>query len=34
MNDLDEWAPEGALNAVGKPEKILRYQVSAYDGMR
>ena len=34
MNDLDEWAPEGALNAVGQPEKILRYQESAYVGMR
>ena len=29
----DEWAPEGKPKKVGEPEKILRYQKSAYDGM-
>lgn len=29
----NEWAPEGELKAVSEPEKILRYQESAYDSM-
>ena len=36
MEDRDEWAPEGALNAdaqVGKPELALRYQRPAYVSM-
>ncbi len=30
---VGEWAPEGELKRVGEPEKILRYQESAYVSM-
>lgn len=33
MEDRNEWASEGKLNEVGKPEWILRYQESAHDGV-
>lgn len=33
MDGRDEWAPEGKLKAVGEPERILRYQISAYGSM-